>query len=83
MAAGRSAHNRIFDVKVCHDHDENLWVAECDVLGLVTEAGTYEELIERVWGIAPDLYEINGFGKNLARIRLSFTQKFSQAGWTG
>lgn len=54
--------SRPFDVKVRHDHDENLWVAECDALGLVTEAPTYEELTERVWQIAPELYEMNGFG---------------------
>lgn len=69
--------SRPFDVKVCHDHDENVWVAECDALGLVTEASTYEELTERVWAIAPELYEMNGFGRNLARIRLSFTQEQS------
>lgn len=69
--------SRPFDVKVCHDHDENVWVAECDALGLVTEARTYEELTERVWQIAPELYEINGFGGNIARIRLSFTQEQS------
>lgn len=54
--------SRSFDVNVCHDHDDNVWVAECDALGLVTEAPTYEELTERVWQIAPELYEMNGFG---------------------
>ena len=34
-----------FEVNVCHDHDANVWVAECDALGLVTEAATYEGLI--------------------------------------
>ncbi|EDS8889484.1 DUF1902 domain-containing protein [Salmonella enterica] len=67
MAAGRSAHNKTFDVKVYHDHDENVWVAECDALGLVTEASTYEELTERVWLIAPELYKLNGFGGNSAQ----------------
>ena len=39
--------------------DNGIWTAECDVLGLVTEADTYEALIERVWLIAPELAELN------------------------
>ncbi|EAQ6362744.1 hypothetical protein DOH76_12200 [Salmonella enterica subsp. enterica serovar Oranienburg] len=69
--------SRPFDVKVCHDYDENVWVAECDALGLVTEANTYEDLTKRVWEIAPELYELNGFGGNPARIHLLFTQEQS------
>ncbi len=66
-----------FNVEVCHDHEENVWVAQCDDLGLVTEADTYEELTQRVWEVAPELYEMNGFTGNPARIRLSFTQEQS------
>ncbi|WP_431612837.1 DUF1902 domain-containing protein [Enterobacter chengduensis] len=69
--------SRPFDVNVCHDHHENVWVAECDALGLVTEAATYEELTERVWEVAPELYELNGFGGNPSRISLSFNQEQS------
>ncbi len=39
---------------------DNIWTAECGALGLVTEAGSYEELVERAWEIAPDLAELNG-----------------------
>ncbi|MCS3431622.1 DUF1902 domain-containing protein [Klebsiella sp. BIGb0407] len=66
--------SRPFEVNIHHDHEENVWVAECDALGLVTEAGTYEELTERVWEIVPELYEINGLGDNPDGIRLSFNQ---------
>ncbi len=66
-----------FNVNVSHDHDENVWVAVCDALGLVTEAPTYEELTGRVWEIAPELYEMNGFGINPSRMRLSFNQEQS------
>ncbi|EMH1276876.1 DUF1902 domain-containing protein [Enterobacter hormaechei] len=38
---------RLFDVDVFHDHKDNVWVAKCDVLGLVTNAATYEELTLR------------------------------------
>lgn len=69
--------SRPFDVNVCHDHEDNVWVAQCDALGLVTEAATYEELTERVWEIAPELYVMNGLGSNPARISLSFNQEQS------
>lgn len=61
--------SRLFDVDICHDHEDNVWVAQCDALSLVTEAATYEELTERVWVIAP----INGLGSNPAHISLSFS----------
>lgn len=66
-----------FNVEVCHDQEENVWVAQCDDLGLVTEAETYEELTERVWDIAPELFEMNGFTDDPACIRISFTQEQS------
>ena len=69
--------SRPFDVNVCHDHEDNVWVTQCDALGLVTEAATYEELTERVWEIAPELYVMNGLGSNPARISLSFNQEQS------
>ncbi|WP_256125185.1 DUF1902 domain-containing protein [Photorhabdus luminescens] len=50
-----------FVVKVTHD---DMWIAECDELGLVTEAKTYDELTERVWEIVPELYEMD-LGSNL------------------
>lgn len=69
------AFSRPFDVSVSHDIDENVWVAVCDELGLVTEASSYEELTERVWEIAPELYEMNGLGTNPRNITLSFNQE--------
>ncbi|EOL9123208.1 DUF1902 domain-containing protein [Enterobacter ludwigii] len=65
--------SRLFDVDICHDHEDNIWVAQCDALSLVTEAATYEELTERVWVIAPELYVMNGLGSNPAHISLSFS----------
>lgn len=53
--------SRPFDVNVCHDHEDNEWVAQCDAPGLVTEARTYEELTDRVCEIAPELYVMNGW----------------------
>lgn len=66
-----------FNVNVCRDADEGVWVAECEDLGLVTEAPTYEELTQRVWDIAPDLYRMNGLGENPEHLRLSFNHQQS------
>ncbi|MDC9606868.1 DUF1902 domain-containing protein [Xenorhabdus griffiniae] len=63
-----------FVVNVIHD---DMWVAECDELGLVTEAKTYDELTEKVWEIAPELYEINGLGDHSEVFRLKFVQEQS------
>ncbi|TDB57252.1 DUF1902 domain-containing protein [Photorhabdus khanii] len=63
-----------FVVKVTHD---DVWIAECDELGLVTEAKSYDELTERVWEIAPELYELNGLGNYPDGMRISFVQEQS------
>ncbi|MCW7764329.1 DUF1902 domain-containing protein [Photorhabdus luminescens] len=62
-----------FVVNVIHD---DMWIAECDELGLVTEAKTYDELTERVWEIAPELYEMNLDG-NPDGMKISFVQEQS------
>ncbi|WP_118984367.1 DUF1902 domain-containing protein [Photorhabdus sp. CRCIA-P01] len=63
-----------FVVKVTHD---DVWIAECDELGLVTEAKSYDELTERVWEIAPELYELNELGSNPDGMKISFVQEQS------
>ncbi|EPZ5817772.1 DUF1902 domain-containing protein [Klebsiella pneumoniae] len=65
----------LFKVNVCHDTEENVWVAYCEDLGLSTEADSYEDLTERVWEIASELYEMNGYKGNLKRLHLSFIQE--------
>ena len=63
-------HHKPFVVKVtvC----EGVWTAVCDALGLVTEADSYEQLIERAWEVAPDLIELNAIDV-AGDIRLQFT----------
>ncbi|KER03391.1 MULTISPECIES: DUF1902 domain-containing protein [Photorhabdus] len=63
-----------FVVRVTHD---GVWIAECDELGLVTEAKSYDELTERVWEIAPELYELNRLGNYPDGMRISFVQEQS------
>ena len=63
-------HHKPFVVKVtvC----EGVWTAVCDALGLVTEADSYEQLIERAWEVAPELIELNAIDV-AGEIRLQFT----------
>ena len=44
----------VIDVSVCN----GVWTAECDDLGLVTEAASYDELTERAGAIAPELADL-------------------------
>ena len=53
-------------------HEDNMWIAECDTFGLVTEAATYDQLTERVWELVPVMIEANGLEIDAESIRLSF-----------
>jgi hypothetical protein len=48
-----------FNVSVVFDSEENLWVAECDALGIVTEAKSFEVLTKQVQELVPDMIEAN------------------------
>jgi hypothetical protein len=52
-------------VSVC----DGIWTAECDALGLVTEAESYEALTDRAREIAPELAELNNLGVGVVRLR--------------
>lgn len=54
---------------------EGIWTAECTCLGLVTEAESYEALVERAWEIAPELAELNAVGVDAAALRLRFSHE--------
>ena len=51
---------------------ENMWIARCDELGVVTEADEYEELLRRTRILAAELHKLNGMGD--ASFQLSFLQ---------
>lgn len=59
-----------FIVNVCVY--EGVWTAECDTLGLVTEAESYEQLIKRALEIAPELAELNAINIKPEAIKLRF-----------
>jgi hypothetical protein len=48
---------------------DGVWTAECDSLGLVTEADSYEALIERATAVAPELAELNNLVSGSVRLR--------------
>jgi hypothetical protein len=54
---------------------DGIWTAECDPLGLVTEAESYYALLERVWQIAPELAELNNLGVDANNLRLRFSHE--------
>lgn len=56
------------------ENNETWWVGTCDKLRLATEGQTYEELQQRVWEIAPEMHELQGYGKESDNIRISFIQ---------
>jgi len=66
-----------FDVEVTHaiaqDEDDcTMWVAQCDGLGIVTEAGSFEALVSRVWEVAPEMARENGLNIAPDALRLRF-----------
>jgi enoyl-CoA hydratase/carnithine racemase len=50
------------------------YVAECAEIGLVTEADSYEELIERACAVAPEVAEMNGFSGGFSLVFWSRVQ---------
>ena len=62
-----------------HDHSfvvnvataEGIWFARCQALGLVAEADSYDELIERVWQILPALAAANEHNPDDIRLHFS------------
>ena len=60
----------VFTVRVTRLDD--VWLAEYDRLGLITEADGCAVLKDRARRIAPELAEINGLGVHERSIRLQF-----------
>ena len=53
--------NGVFEVEVMLDLQTNVWVAWCDELGLVTESGSFDALIERAQAVIPELLSDHGY----------------------
>lgn len=72
MTSVKNRLNRLSPPFIVNVFHQDMWIAECDDLGIATEASSYDELTEKVWEIAPELYEMNGFEGDPECIRLSF-----------
>lgn len=61
-----------FVVKVVYDTEPRVFVAECAALAFVTEAPTFDAIVERVWAIAPEMAQENGRHISPQKLRLRF-----------
>jgi hypothetical protein len=50
-------------------HEDDTWVGICDDIPVATEASTIDQLIERVWLIAPEIADLNGLPSRDLRLR--------------
>lgn len=66
--------SRDFSVDITHDNESGYWTAVCEALGIVTEAENYEALTARVWTVAPEMYELCGYGAANDNFCLTFRQ---------
>ena len=61
------------DITYC----DGKFTAQCETLHIITKADTFEQLIESVWNLAPNMIEANKLGMNPDILRLNF--KFAQS----
>jgi hypothetical protein len=58
-----------FVVSIVQDAETRCWIGTSDDIPLATEAPTLDQLIERVWLIAPEVAELNGIPARDMRLR--------------
>jgi predicted RNase H-like HicB family nuclease len=53
--------SRTYEVEARWDSEAGVWVAESeDIPGLVAEAESMNALVEKIRGLVPELFELNG-----------------------
>jgi len=57
-----------------------IWIGECDALGLVTEAESFEELVNRAMAVTPELAEMNGLGKEMIHLEFHYRAPLEAVG---
>ncbi|QEP42146.1 DUF1902 domain-containing protein [Ectothiorhodospiraceae bacterium BW-2] len=55
------------------------WVAECDQLGIVTEAESYNGLVTRFMEVAPEMAELNSLPFDPATTQIRFEHQTTMA----
>jgi Domain of unknown function (DUF1902) len=58
-----------FVVSIVQDAETRCWIGTSDDIPLATEAPTLDQLIERVWLVAPEVAELNGIPARDLRLR--------------
>lgn len=61
-----------FQVNVFHDIEAGVWLGVSDELPVATEADSFDELLDRVWEIAPIMALENGHRSSADDVRLNF-----------
>ena len=62
----------ILNVEVMYDHEAEVWVADCEPLGIVTEAQSYEAVTQQVRDLVPDMARENNMDFGNQKIHLVF-----------
>ena len=53
------------NINIMWDEEALVWIAECEKLGLVLEAGSYDALIEKIKSTIPELIELNNIKEKM------------------
>lgn len=62
----------VLDVDVIFDSEANVWVADCEPLCIVTEASSYEQVIQQVRELVPEMLQENNIDLGNQKIYLNF-----------
>jgi len=63
---------REISINIFHYPEDDIWLAECDEIGLVTEAKTYDALVARALEIVSELAVENGVIQKNENLTASF-----------
>jgi hypothetical protein len=77
-ARGAQSAMKQFVVRASWDADARVWWAQNDELPLTTEAPTFDELVQRVFDIAPEMAEMNGHATQGEHVEIQVTAARSQ-----
>ena len=68
---------KLYEILARWDPEAKVWVAECDDIGLATEAADFEQLMERLRGMVPELVALN-YPDDRGEVELNVVAKRSE-----
>lgn len=74
--SGKNQLKILVDVNISFDSECNLWVADCESLGINTEAETYEAITQIVRDLVPEMLNENNINLGNQSITLCFKQYY-------